>query len=143
MKVKQKFTDRTFVDGSGVIVREDKELSQCGLSVVSVDKEEPNEEVDASENRDGPPKCGCTNANNTFHKCSDLCDGNGCDGSCMRPKPDQKCIMGTPKQAVFGPLHGNDQTTPRAELMAILLAVVFGKSPQRIVGSPEPCCGSS
>ena len=41
--------------------------------------------------------------------------------------------MGTPKQAVYGPLHGNDQTTPRAKLMAILIAVVFGKSPQRIV----------
>ena len=36
-------------------------------------------------------------------------------------------------QAADGPLQGNIQTTPRAELMAIFVAVAFGRSPKRIV----------
>ena len=121
------------MDGSGVIIREDQELSQCGFSAVSVNTNDMGRTVDDSENPDTPVTCGCKNASNPFHKCSSQCAEFGCDEVCMRRKPEQKTVMGTPVQAVYGPLHGNNQTTPRAELMAILVAVCFGRSPQRII----------
>ena len=128
------FTDDTFVDGSGVIVREDDALSQCGLAVVSVAKSAPDEVLDKSENPDEPIQCACINSTNEFHVCSEWCTENaGCNAKCMAKKPEQKLAMGVPIQAAYGPLGGSIQTTPRAELMAIFVAIVFGRSPQRII----------
>ena len=37
------------------------------------------------------------------------------------------------KQVHYGPLPGHEQSTPRAELYGILMAVRYGHSPQRII----------
>ena len=128
------FFDDTFVDGSGAIVREDDALSQCGLAVVSVQKPSVDVNVDNSENPDEIITCSCSNSANRSHICSPMCSEiSGCNGLCLVKKPEQKLVMAKPLQAAYGPLQGNIQTTPRAELMAIFVAVIFGRSPQRII----------
>ena len=128
------FFGDTFVDGSGVIVKEDGAVSQCGFSAVTVEKKPDDPTVDVSENPDGIIECGCSNKRNSVHVCSDHCkEHKNCTGICRAKKPDQKLVMAAPIQAVYGHLPGNIQTTPRAELMAIYVAVAFGRSPQRII----------
>lgn len=41
--------------------------------------------------------------------------------------------MEEPRQALVGPLPGNEQITPRAELYAIFKAIKYGRSPQRVI----------
>ena len=115
-------------------MKEDDALSQCGFSATMVAEGSVDPAVDASENPDSTEECGCTNKANFFHVCSDYCkEQYGCTGRCLSKKPDQKLVMAPPTQAVYGPLPGNIQTTPRAELMASYVAVVYGRSPQRII----------
>ena len=106
------FSNDTFVDGSGMVVREDDALSQGGFSVVSVVRKDDDATVDASENPDGVSVCGCRNQRNPFHACSDHCiEYVNCTGICLAKKPEQKLVMATPLQAAYGPLPGNTQTT--------------------------------
>ena len=57
----------------------------------------------------------------------------GCDGSCMSARANQHLVMEEPRQALVGPLPGNEQITPRAELYAIFKAIKYGRSPQRVI----------
>ena len=57
----------------------------------------------------------------------------GCDGKCGAKLPVQKKRKVTVIQAVAASLPGPIQTTPRAELYAILIAITHGVSPQLIV----------
>ena len=94
-----------------------------------------DEELFERENPDeSGPKCTCPNADNPHHRCMPFCKEHmGCNGTCGQKKRDQKRPSAEVKIAHYGPLIGRCQTTPRAELHAILVAVRFGISPQVIV----------
>ena len=51
----------------------------------------------------------------------------------MKCKPKQKFIQPATRQALALSLPGPIQTTPRAELWAILIAIEMGESPQTII----------
>ena len=80
--------------------------------------------------------CTCPNANNPLHKCIKYCaDTYGCNKDCKR-KPRHRCApehFEKNMQAFFGPLNGQHQFTPRAELEAIACALEHALPPVCIV----------
>ena len=52
----------------------------------------------------------------------------GCDGECMRKKTKQTMVKPQTRQALALSIPGPIQTTPRAELWAILMAVEMEKT---------------
>ena len=79
------------------------------------------------------PRCPCGDASR-YHSCVDLCrERFGCNGGCTSKRHEQKLVKARHVQSLAAALLGPIQTTPRAELYAILLAVVHGISPQLII----------
>ena len=128
------FTGDTFVDGSCVACKENDELTQCGWAVVSMRDNIDNEAADLAEQPDPDgPRCTCRYNNNPYHKCVPQCsESSGCDGKCRTKRHDQSRPRAPVDVAIWGVLPGVEQTTPRAELYAILQALTYGKSPQGI-----------
>ena len=80
--------------------------------------------------------CTCPNAANPWHTCVKYCvDTYGCDKGCKR-KPRTQDATEKPVhiiQALYGPLNGQHQSTPRAELEAIACALENALPPVCIV----------
>ena len=130
------FTGLTYVDGSCVPCQECPTLSRAGYGVVCVQEQLRNTQEDENEVPDdlNQLKYTCKNAPNPEHVCVEMCkEISGCNGECKKKLPDQKRIKANPFQALYASLPGVQQTTPRAELFAILKAVQYGVSPQVIV----------
>ena len=159
-QIKVLYTDRelvfsgfTYVDGSGKACRYVPPLGRAGYGVVDMGSPSRNSGLAADEDEEEkpdptePPPCGCHNRNNLYHVCTEYCagennthtDNNGvvtawrCNKSCTAPKLKQPPPKFKAVQAVYGPLVGFFQTTPRAELQAMIVALKYGRSPQTIV----------
>ena len=116
------FHDDTFVDGSGVIVKEDQALSQCGFSVVSVVKKEDDAAVDSSENPDVPNDCTCRNASNPFHVCSTHCpDATGVMVLVLVGSLNRKLLWGYLCKQFMGHCMGTPNPRPELNLWPSLL----------------------
>ena len=94
-----------------------------------------DDELTNKENPDDiGPRCSCRNASNAYHVRSDECKEIGkCDAKCKKKRQDQKRPPAPVRNACYGLPEGLIQSTPRAELQAILVAVQEGISPQRII----------
>ena len=148
------FSGFTYVDGSGKPCRFVPQLGRAGYGVVDMGDvslqsgllaadDDEAERPDPAER----PQCGCHNRSNPYHECSPHCaqegnthtDDNGrvvewrCDSTCHVSRHTQPTLPLRAVQAVYGPLVGYFQTTPRAELQALIIALKHGKSPQTIV----------
>ena len=60
-------------------------------------------------------------------------DNTECNRQCQAKLHTQRVDQVLVRHALYGSLPGYEQTTPRAELMAIYLAIKYGSSPQRII----------
>ena len=82
---------------------------------------------------DSIPACPCRNTGR-YHTCSEFCkEYMGCNEECKKKKHPQKLQKATVCQSLATSLPGPIQTTPRAELYAIWLAIAYGPSPQLII----------
>ena len=140
------FTGLTGVDGSGKQCRYIPQLGRAGWGVSTIDTA-PDSDEDNAEMPDSAQaaECGCLNTANPFHRCTEYCmtehevtGGNivrvsKCDGTCNMPKHAQPETKKQPLFAMWGPLSGPLQTTPRAELTALIMAFKYGRSPQTIL----------
>ena len=124
----------TFVNGSCAKIQEDDSLTQSGYAVVSATDIFPDTQTDLRENHDKEVICECKNTNNIHDACTDWCaEHMGFYRACIKQRPNQNLLTEEPRQALYSPLLGDEQSTPCAELYAIFKAVVFGRSPQRII----------
>ena len=130
------FSGNTFTDGSCIPCPQCSELSRAGAGVVCVRDQLFDTQCELDERPDEPNsrRCTCVNAGNKYHKCTEYCaDNAGCDKACYNKQHEQKLAKAAPTQALAVALPGPIQTTPRAEVYAILMALVYGVSPQVII----------
>ena len=127
-------TGMTFVDGSCDPCPDCPSMSTAGSGVVCVRDQLRDTREFGEEDPDGYDYKHCTCMNSfRYHTCTDKCkEISGCDQVCMKKLAAQRRLKDVPIQGIAASLLGRVQTTPRAELYAILFAIVFDVSPQTV-----------